>query len=185
MAGTSGGHLEVIWSKPLLKEGHPEPDGAWAPLRRARLHLLCSLPLDISISGDDPPSLLCSRLNGPSSLCPSSLESCSSPFPILVALRWTPSSLCPSLLSWGAQHWTQASRGGLSGADPLPGPAGNAPPHTAQDTLGRLCWLKFNVVSTRTPGAFSAELLSSRAPSACPGAWGRSSPGAAFDMSLG
>ena len=111
------GPPEVICSKPLLKEAHPEPDGPRPPLKRARLHLLCTLPSGIYICGEDPPRLLFSRLNSPSSLSPSSLERCSSPFPIAVALHWTLSSLSLSLLSWGAQHRTQPSRGGLTSAE--------------------------------------------------------------------
>lgn len=42
------------------------------------------------------------------------------------------------------------------------------------------CWLVFNLVSIRTPRAFSAELLSSWMPSACPGTWDCSSLGADF-----
>jgi len=100
----SAGPPEVTWSKRLPKVGHPETDGTWAPLKRARLHLLCTLPSDIYTYGEDPPSLLFSRLSKPISLSPSSWERCSSPFPALVALHWTLSSLSLSLLSWGAQH---------------------------------------------------------------------------------
>lgn len=40
------------------------------------------------------------------------------------------------------------------------------------------CWRVFNLVSTRTPKAFSAEMLVS--PLMCPGAWGCFSPGTGF-----
>lgn len=47
----------------------------WAPLRRAWLHLLATLPSNI--------------YGSPSSLSLSSWESCSSPFIFLMALHWT------------------------------------------------------------------------------------------------
>lgn len=46
------------------------------------------------------------------------------------------------------------------------------------------CWIIVNLVSTRTPGSFSAKLLSRRSALACPHARGYSSPGAGHGISL-
>jgi len=71
-----------------------------------------------------------------------------------------------SPLYWGAQNWTQFSTCGLTNAK-------ESERITSLDLLATLLNL-----STRTPRASSAKLLSSRQPQACTGAWDCSSPGA-------
>ena len=121
-----------------------------------------------------------SRLEWPSSLSLSSSGTCSSPLIIFADLHWTLSSRSLSL-ELGAQHWTQHSRCSLTRAEQRgritpPGPAGHAPPHVPQDPMGLLAprahrWLMGNLLCTRAPRSFSAELPSSRSAPACAGAW--------------
>ena len=68
--------LGATWCQSLLKEGHPEPHGCWAPLERARLHLLCTLPSDSDLYGEGALGLLFCRLKSPISLSPFSPERC-------------------------------------------------------------------------------------------------------------
>ena len=86
-----------------------------------------------------------------------------------MALHWTVSSMFMSLLYRGAQNWAQYSKCGLTSAEQR----GRI---TTLHLLAVLCvmqpripfaffaarahsWLKFNLVSTGTPSAFSAKLL--------------------------
>jgi len=78
-----------------------------------------------------------------------------------------------SLLSWGAHHWTQHSRC-VSAAEQW-GSCCSALRNAAQETGGAFamrahCWLMDNLVSSRTPRAFSFQLVS-------PAVWAYSSPG--------
>ena len=134
-----------------------------------------------------PLSLLFSKLTSSSSLSFSSQKGCSSPFIIFVALHWTLSNTSVYLLYWGAQHWTQHSRYGLTSTEQR----GRI---TSLDLLailhlmlatvpltfatGAHFWLAFNLVTTRTPESFSAKLLSSWVAPAYVDAWACSSPGA-------
>jgi len=119
------------------------------------------------------PSLLCCRLNSPSSLSLSSQERCCSPFIISVARFWTLSSMSMSLLCWGAQNWTQRSRCNLTSAEQKGRLTSLLLMAMFPLVQPRYCWLfcflatrahcllMVNLVSTRTPRSFSAKLLCS------------------------
>ena len=108
-----------------------------------------------------PRSRLSSRLNKPSSLQPSSQESCSSPLTISVALLWTPSNSSPSFLCWDPQPRMQHCRWGLPGAEQrgtITSPSLLTPPALLQlstalafRAVSAHCWLLSGFSPTRTP----------------------------------
>lgn len=71
---------------------------ALAPLSRAWLHPLCTLPSGVQTLVRSSPSLLLSRPSSPTSLSLSSQQRCSRPFSIL---RWALSSMSMSLCTGG------------------------------------------------------------------------------------
>ena len=84
---------------------------------RAWLPPLHSLPAGFSGMDSIPLSLPCSRLSSPRLPQPFPTAEMLQSFSILVAPPWTLSSLSTSLLSWGAQHWSQHPRGGLTSTE--------------------------------------------------------------------
>lgn len=109
---------------PLLKQGHVEPYGRWAPLTRAWLRLLCILPLGMSRHCYDPPepSLLqdeCTVMHNAIAHCPLSDDAQTDP------ARWQPRSGQPAQSQSSARPHTVwdmalASLGQLSWLRPLP-----------------------------------------------------------------
>lgn len=114
-------------------------------------------------------------------------ERCFSLLIIFVALHWTCSVSSLSLLSWGAQNWTQHSRCGLTRSEwrgritslELLATLFLMNPRTPLAFLAtrKYCWLMDSLLFTRTPRSYSTELLSSRSAPASAGDWGYSSPG--------
>lgn len=85
-----------------------------APLRRAWLCLLCTLPSGFYVHiGMIPLSFLFSRLNSHSFLCLSLLERDYSHHIIFLALCWTLSNMAMSLLSWEALNFSPGRSGAV------------------------------------------------------------------------
>lgn len=128
-----------------------------APLTRAWLPLLCTLPSGFCIHWPDSASLPPSQgRKSPSSHSPSPYMSHSSLLIIFVALYWVYSNISMFLSYSGAQNWTQQCW--AKGTSHLPQPAGNTP-HTALYTISLLCskdplLLMVKLVPTRTPDPF-------------------------------
>ena len=103
-----------------------------------------------------PLSLLCSRLDSPSSLSLSSCRRCSSPGTLFVALRWTV-SLC---LSCTGKAQTGLNAPGVTSPMLSRGEGPTPSVFWRCTSLGTFRWL-----STRTPRSFSLKLLSSQSAS--------------------
>lgn len=108
-----------------------------------------------------------SRLNWPSSLSLPHRRGA----PITSSSSWSFIRLCPCLSCTGEPR-IELSPPGV--ASPALSRWEASHPQSAGSTLSNAarvhCWLMFNLVSISTPSSFSAELLSSWVPPACPGA---------------
>lgn len=117
-------------------------------------------------------SLLCSRINNPTSLGLFSCVRCSNPLVIFMALCCTRSAMSASFLYGGAQNWAQHSschftstewKGRISSLYSLTVLFLTQPRMLLATFAARTrCWLMLNLVSTRTCRFFSAKLRSSQ-----------------------
>jgi len=143
------------------------------PPKRVCLHWLGFCTLDVCKQRWDPLSVFSSSdwtVPGCSAL--PFTEDCSRPLIIFISLRWALSKRSLSVelgrpeLGPVLQMWPHQGR--VKGKKHLPRPAGHTLCNAAWDTVGCLghrgaqCWLMTNLLATRTPKAFTAELLSRR-----------------------